>query len=33
MKLTMSYRYNVTQLFIGHLPHKPISCGKLREQY
>ena len=33
MQLTMNYQYNTTQRFIERLPHKPISCGKLREQY
>lgn len=33
MRLTMNYQYNTTQRFIERIPEKPISCGKLREQY
>ena len=33
MSYTVNYKYNVTDKFIRKLPEKPISCGKLREQY
>jgi hypothetical protein len=33
MRLTMNYQYNTTQRFIERIPEKPVSCGKLREQY
>ena len=33
MSYTLNYKYNVTDKFIRKLPEKPISCGKLREQY
>lgn len=33
MGFTLNYQYSVTQRYIKKLPDKPISCGKLREQY
>ena len=33
MSYTMNYQYHITQRFIEHLPQKPVSCIKLREQY
>lgn len=33
MSYTLNYQYNVTERFIKHIPAKPISCVKLREQY
>lgn len=33
MSYTMNYKYYVTEHFIRHLPEKPISCLKLRDQY
>lgn len=33
MEFTLNYQYSVTQRYIRKLPEKPISCGKLRDQY
>lgn len=33
MSYTLNYQYNVTERFIKHIPAKPVSCIKLREQY
>lgn len=33
MSYTLNYKYNVTERFIRKCPEKPVSCGKLREQY
>ena len=33
MSYTLNYKYNTTERFIRKCPEKPISCGKLREQY
>lgn len=33
MEFTLNYKYHVTDRFIQRIPEKPVSCGKLREQY